>query len=284
MLCALKMRRSFLIMNKTEAIEQLQTFKHRLQTDVINAYGSRGGDYGKERFAAWRRQISKFLDENLPDMNRDLDTKLTHMVYHRSHGETDLDLFMRVDGNTCLAFIDSLTLDIQNDEFDFSPKQIPDTMNMKQKERNVNKIFIVHGHNELLLTKVARFIELLGYEPVILHEQANKGMTIIEKIEANSDVGFAIVLYTVDDKGNTVANADKGILNDRARQNVIFEHGYLIAKLTRSHVVPLMGGRVEIPSDISGVVYVENANWQLEIGKEMAAAGYKVDFNKVIGT
>ena len=107
-------------------------------------------------------------------------------------------------------------------------------------------------------------------------------MTIIEKIEANSDVGFALVLYTADDKGNVATQANNGQLNDRARQNVVFEHGYLIAKLTRARVVPIMNGRVEIPSDISGVVYVDDTNWHVEVAKEMTAAGYDVDFNKVI--
>ena len=147
------------------------------------------------------------------------------------------------------------------------------------------RVFIVHGHDELMKTKTARFIEKLDFEAVILHEQANKGMTIIEKIEANTDVDFAIVLYTADDRGNTETEAAKGNLNHRARQNVVFEHGYLIAKLSRTHVVPLVSGRVELPSDISGVVYVDDgANWQIEIAKEMKGAGYAVDLNKIIGS
>ena len=189
---------------------------------------------------------------------------------------------MREDGNVCIAFIDSLLLDIHNDEFDFSAKP-EDNLNQERAKPSAHKrVFVVHGHDQLLLTKVARFVERLGLEPVILHEQASKGMTIIEKIEANSDVGFAIVLYTPDDKGNKADEADRGQLNDRARQNVVFEHGYLVAKLKRSNVVPLMGGRVEIPSDISGVVYVEDTNWQVEVAKEMLAAGYEIDFNRVL--
>jgi len=106
-------------------------------------------------------------------------------------------------------------------------------------------------------------------------------MTIIEKIEEYTEVGFAIVLYSPDDRGNTAAKADIGELLPRARQNVIFEHGYLIARLSRSHVVPLVSGTVELPSDISGVVYVDDTNWQFEIAKEMKAAGYQVDFNRL---
>jgi predicted nucleotide-binding protein len=43
-----------------------------------------------------------------------------------------------------------------------------------------------------------------------------------------------------------------------------------------------VSGRLELPSDISGVIYVDDANWQIEIAKEMKAAGYSVDFNKIV--
>lgn len=144
------------------------------------------------------------------------------------------------------------------------------------------KVFIVHGHDELTKTKIARFIEKIDYKAIILHEQASGGKTIIEKIEAYTDVGFAIVLYTADDLGNGKDEASSGSLNNRARQNVIFEHGYLIAKLGRDKVVPLVVGDVEMPSDISGVVYVSDTNWQITIAKEMKQAGYAVDFNKLM--
>jgi hypothetical protein len=269
-------------MNKSEVTDRLEGFKQRLADDVVKAYATRGSEFGRERFAAWRRQVSIFLDQYLPGTNSKLDSQLNHIAYYRGRGESDLDVFMREDGNTCIAFIDSLLIDVNNDEFDFNPtpKTPPPQKRLKPAEHK--RVFVVHGHDQLLLTKVARFVERLGLEPVILHEQASKGMTIIEKIEANSDVGFALVLYTPDDKGNKADEAEKGQLNDRARQNVVFEHGYLIAKLKRANVVPLMGGRVEIPSDISGVVYVDDTNWQVEVAKEMLAAGYEIDFNRVL--
>lgn len=270
-------------MNKTEVLTKLQGYRDRLHSDVIPAFASRGSSFGRERFSAWRSQFSKFLDANLPGTSTKLNAKLHKIAFAIGRGESDLDVFMREDGEHCLAFIDSLKLDVQNDEFDFSPApELPSRPVTRKPLLNNKRVFIVHGHDELTKTKTARFIEKLGFEAVILHEQANKGMTIIEKIEANTDVGFAVVLYTADDRGNTEAAAAKGELNLRARQNVVFEHGYLIAKLTRSRVVPLVSGRVELPSDISGVVYVDDANWKIEIAKEMKGAGYPVDFNKIV--
>lgn len=49
------------------------------------------------------------------------------------------------------------------------------------------KVFIVHGHDELPREAVARFLEAIDFEVVILNERASGNRTIIEKIEANSD-------------------------------------------------------------------------------------------------
>jgi len=123
---------------------------------------------------------------------------------------------------------------------------------------------------------MAKFVSSLELEPIILHQQASSGRTIIEKIEAYSNVGFAIVLYTPCDVG-----AKAGELNSkyRARQNVVFEHGYLIGKLGRSKVVAVVKGDIETPNDISGVVYIrldENEQWKNELRTEIRSAGYNV--------
>lgn len=88
--------------------------------------------------------------------------------------------------------------------------------------------------------EVARFITDMGYNPIILHEQPNRGKTIIEKIETFSNVCYAIILYTPCDKGASRNNQD---LLPRARQNVVFEHGYLIGKLGRERVCALIKRR-----------------------------------------
>lgn len=146
-----------------------------------------------------------------------------------------------------------------------------------------NQVFIVHGRDESAKNQAARFVEKLGFEAIILHEKASSGRTIIEKIENYSNVGFAIVLYTGDDVGNIKTESDN--LKIRARQNVIFEHGYLIGKLGRQNVSALVDGNLELPNDISGVVYINldaGAAWQLQLAKEMKQSGYDIDMNKLI--
>jgi predicted nucleotide-binding protein len=142
------------------------------------------------------------------------------------------------------------------------------------------KVFIVHGHDNETKQEVARFIDRLGLESIILHEKASSGMTIIEKIEYYSDESdFAIVLYTPCDKGRG-AKESKMPARNRARQNVVFEHGYLMAKLGRENVCALVKGEIETPNDISGVVYVsiDSAGaWKIDISKELVSCGYQIN-------
>jgi len=148
-------------------------------------------------------------------------------------------------------------------------------------ELDLSRVFIVHGHDELLKTEVARFIEKLNLKPIILHEQASSGKTIIEKIEEYSNVGFGIVLYTPCDVGGMNKTDNKFL--PRARQNVVFEHGFLIGKIGRQNVCALVKGDIEKPNDISGVVYISNeGEWKLSLAKEMRNSGYEIDMNLVI--
>jgi predicted nucleotide-binding protein len=144
------------------------------------------------------------------------------------------------------------------------------------------KVFVVHGHDEGARERVARFLEKIGFEPVILHEQANRGRTVIEKIEAHGDVDFAVVLLTPDDEGRALGEE----LEPRARQNVLLELGYFIGRLGRAKVCALKRGEVEIPSDFAGVVWQSmnsGADWMLALGRELQDAGHAVDWNKIVG-
>jgi predicted nucleotide-binding protein len=144
------------------------------------------------------------------------------------------------------------------------------------------KAFIVHGHDEAALQAVARFVEQLGLEAIILREQPDQGRTIIEKFEHYAgQVGFAVVLLTPDD---VAASPPSPISAARARQNVIFELGYFAGKLGRGRACLLRKGDVEIPSDLYGVIYKDldlGGGWKLELVKELKAAGLNFDANRV---
>lgn len=147
---------------------------------------------------------------------------------------------------------------------------------------NKTEVFIVHGHDEEAKAKTARFITKLGFTPIILHEQVSSSKTVIEKIEKYTNVGFGIILYTPCDLG--AKNEENPNFQNRARQNVVFEHGFLIGKIGRENVCALVKGEVETPNDISGVVYVKMDNdsaWEIKIAKELRNSGYDVDLNKL---
>lgn len=140
------------------------------------------------------------------------------------------------------------------------------------------KVFIVHGHDEGARESVARFLEQLKFEPIILHERANQGRTIIEKIEAHSDVGFAVILLTPDDIGSV----KDGELQPRARQNVLLELGYFVGRLGRSRVCALKRGDMEVPSDFGGVAYEPfdvGGAWKQALSRELQASGFDIDWN-----
>lgn len=159
--------------------------------------------------------------------------------------------------------------DISYKFFNFS------TVNRTQQERNEDKfIFIVHGRDEEMRKNVYNFLKEKGYRPIVLKQECSGGATIIEKIESwGSKACFGVVLYSPDDEGKLKSDSK---LNDRGRQNVVFEHGYLIANLGRNRVCHLVKGDIEIPSDISGVVsikYARNSDWRNKLINEMKEMG-----------
>ena len=135
-----------------------------------------------------------------------------------------------------------------------------------------------------MVQTVARFISNLGFEPIILREQPNQGMTIIEKFENYSDVDFAIVLFSPDDLGKA---KDDDKLNPRPRQNVVFELGFFIGKLSRKNVVVLHReiNDFEMLSDFQGVLFQPyHKGWEFSIAQEMKSVGFKIDLNKLVNS
>lgn len=167
--------------------------------------------------------------------------------------------------------------------FGFVERQLQDRMTeniIPDSEDEKNSVFIVHGHDKTAKTEVARFVESIGFKVIILHEQASQSMTIIEKLEHYTDSGFGIVLYTPCDEGRKIGDQ----LKPRARQNVVFEHGFLIAKLGRPNVMALVKDNIDLPGDLSGVVFEsmdDSGAWKLKLVKELKMAGFIVDMDKL---
>lgn len=150
-----------------------------------------------------------------------------------------------------------------------------------------SQVFLVHGRDDARKTEVARVLERTGPHPVIiLHEQPNKGRTIIEKFEDHaSTADYAVILCTGDDVGGLAATSDDvgPDLEPRARQNVIFEFGFFVGRLGRGRVAVLYEAGVELPSDTGGVAFIglSGEGWKFELLRDLRAAGFDHDLNKL---
>lgn len=134
------------------------------------------------------------------------------------------------------------------------------------------KVFLVHGHDTALLTSVDNFVMKLGLSTIVLHEQPNKGSTVIEKFERYSDVSYAIVLLTADDIGASKLTPEQR--RPRARQNALFELGYFRAALCQERVCVIADRGIELPSDLGGLVTVASDDWKSDLRRELKDAGF----------
>lgn len=186
---------------------------------------------------------------------------------------------------TAHGSIESAKEALRNGAFDYLEKPYDrDALLEIIKKALTNKnVFLVHGHDDGAKDSVARFLEQIKLVPIILHEQANQGMTVIEKFELHSRAAFAVVLLTPDDMGFPCSNPKAKM--PRARQNVIFELGYFAGTLGRKRVCALHKGQVDIPTDYQGVLYVPmdtNGSWRLSLAKEIKNAGMEIDLNRAL--
>ena len=152
------------------------------------------------------------------------------------------------------------------------------------------EVFITHGKDLKPLNELKTMLIDFGLTPVVLSEQPSGGKTVIEKLEAYSDVGFAFVILTPDDLGGFVEMGSKWsrpqrlrkflkTAYPRPRQNVILEFGFFVGKLGRDRIACLLKKPVEQPSDMQGIVYLSFTDSldeiRAEILKELEAAGYE---------
>ncbi len=150
-----------------------------------------------------------------------------------------------------------------------------------------NEIFLVHGHDNRR-AEVARFLERAGqnqYSVVILDEQPGRSETLIERLERYSaNVAYAVILFTGDDLGGVRSAAPADLdLYPRARQNVVFEFGWFCGKIGRDHVAVLYEPKVELPSDISGLTYINlgQADWGVLLVRDLRDAGLAFSMDHV---
>lgn len=147
-----------------------------------------------------------------------------------------------------------------------------------------NKVFIVYGHDIDAREQLELLLRRMKLEPVILQNLPIAGDTVIEKLESNLDVRYACVMLTPDDMGHPVdVPRDKKY---RARQNVILELGMFLVRLGRKRVAILYKGDMELPSDISGLIYIKFKKRVDEVkerlGAELQEAGFPINIKDLL--
>lgn len=220
-------------------------------------------------YDAWMGEISIFNERYLKEHPLHDCIATTYSHYRKNSSSYD----------DIMGYLRALSTDA--DFFEANPNK---PQNCVERNNMNNKVFIVHGHDDAAKQEVARTLEKAGFEAIILHEQPDAGHTIIEKFENYADVSFAVILYTRCDLGRAKempVDSEKY----RARQNVIFEHGFFLGRLGRDHVCALVKEDVETPGDLSGVIYVpmdKAGAWKMSLAANMKTVGLPVDMNKFL--
>lgn len=130
----------------------------------------------------------------------------------------------------------------------------PKTDDLKQNKMKTGRVFIGHGHNEIVRHKVKDFLrDRCCLDTIILKELPSSGLTTIEKLEKYSRVAdYAILIFTGDDI--VIEQKSEDSKKQRARQNVVQELGWFQGTLGRNRTCLLVQKGVELFSNIGGVV------------------------------
>ncbi|MGJ0338251.1 TIR domain-containing protein [Aliarcobacter cryaerophilus] len=261
-------------MTKENALNKIQTLKSQL----LNI-----SEYSSDDFYKWRIRSERYINDIFKDnihyekLSKVRFLHLGLMFGNRVSRNEEIEEF-ESGKKWAISILETFYEEVEEWKDEIIEVTIPKQI---YSANNSNKVFIVHGHDELIITQVLELLRKLGLEPIILKDEANNGDTIIEKIERlSSEVGFGIVLYTACDIGGK----DIDSLKPRARQNVVLEHGYLMARIGRKNTMALIKDKVEIPSDISGLLYTpidEHKNWQYKLVDELKASGYDVSKDSI---
>jgi predicted nucleotide-binding protein len=234
-------------------------------------------------------QNSQYLDDwkkiTIPQM--DYDDKDAYFRYSQEWDTAKTKMI-----NICKVMIQDINTS-------YTEKNVK-TEEPKEKKTKSKRVFVVHGTDHASLKEMKTLLQEIGLNPIILYEQPSGGMTLIEKLEKYSNVGFAFIILTPDDFGGPAGELERTMstpqpafdtvmstrrilaknFRKRARQNVVLEFGYFVGKLGRGNVCCLYKGSIELPSDVNGICYVPFENSINEIRKtilqELEAIGYEI--------
>lgn len=117
------------------------------------------------------------------------------------------------------------------------------------------RLLLIHGRKNDWLALKDWLRDNVDTDVYVMQQEFGGGATLPEKFETvASKVDGAIAIATPDDIGHIKRSTIK---NERARQNVWLEVGWVWGRLGRNRLMVLVKGPIEFPSDLQGLEYYE---------------------------
>jgi len=230
-----------------------------------------------------------FLEEgNSAEISSDIDSAITFGLkekYFKDHINEQI--------NRLESFLERLKRDGEEDLMEEPMRrELPKAFQSKEAQTGAGPavekpstekpaILLIHGQDAAAKGSVLEFIEKLGLRA--LTKAANGGKGLIDKFREMSNAHFAIVLFTP---------ADATVLLDKVTgtrvpmiYDIIFEFGYVVAKLGPERVYAICQERTKIPFDYAGAMFIpidSRGDWRLLLAKGLKQAGIEIDLNKAI--
>lgn len=163
-------------MTEQEFIEKLHAYKAELISEVIPHYHAANVERGRFAFKRWKENLAQFLKANAPEEADRFEIATTHYVWLANPGEHPYDMFMREDGETCIAFIDEVVESTRRGRVRLSNAPSSQAAQKRtQPERGIKKIPNWVWIPAVILTTVLIAFLLVAYykTPVMTPDQRN---------------------------------------------------------------------------------------------------------------
>ncbi|MGD8569047.1 MAG: nucleotide-binding protein [Gammaproteobacteria bacterium] len=131
-----------------------------------------------------------------------------------------------------------------------------------------NKVFVVYADGNRIKSELTDFLAKIGFNVILVQGKPGRQNDVIDKLEKNPDVSYAVVLLNP---------AATGIAHD-----VVFELGMLVGGLGRDRVCGLVTEKLDILANYSGISYLPHdaaGAWKFMMIKQLKTAGFVVDAN-----
>ena len=142
------------------------------------------------------------------------------------------------------------------------------------------RIFVVPGTDQLINHDILEFLNSLTAKVVIKDDDRKRGESLLDQLNRCAANDFVVFILGADFYFYP-RTQDAQTARLMAAQEIIFQLGYLVAKLGRERMVVLYqeSDHFRRPTDYFDIYYVplaSNAVWKIDLAKRMKACGFVV--------